>query len=268
MKTLPSVHLTDVQDIYSGAIGRLWEFVMGEQIHIGGFPSSCDLAKRAGIAKGMSGVDLCCCSGAGMRFLLKICEVSKMTGVDFTPAQLALGADRMKEYGLETQTRFICADAAETGLPTDSFDFVWGEDAWCYVENKAGLIAEAARLVRPGGVVAFTDWCEGPVTMTTEEANRFLNFMKFPSLHAIADYKTLLEFNGLVVKEAEDTGRYASCVELYIRMLTEQHTMDALRIIKFDHKMFEAMSKELLFIQELAHQNKIIQARFIAVKPA
>ena len=33
-----------------------------------------------------------------------------------------------------------------------------------------------------GGVVAFTDWMEGPTPMTADEARRYLTFMKFPSM--------------------------------------------------------------------------------------
>ena len=59
MQTISGVTLADVQAVYDGAEGDLWELVMGEQIHIGGFVSSMDLAERAGIGSGMAGVDLC-----------------------------------------------------------------------------------------------------------------------------------------------------------------------------------------------------------------
>jgi len=59
MQTLTGISLEDVQAVYDGAEGDLWELVMGEQIHIGGFVSSMDLAERAGIGGGMTGVDLC-----------------------------------------------------------------------------------------------------------------------------------------------------------------------------------------------------------------
>jgi hypothetical protein len=68
METLTGISLADVQAVYDGAEGDLWELVMGEQIHIGGFVSSMDLAEQAGIGPGVSGVDLCCWNGAGMRF--------------------------------------------------------------------------------------------------------------------------------------------------------------------------------------------------------
>ena len=71
MKSVSGIGLKDVQAVYSGPEGRLWELIMGEQIHIGGLTSSMDLAEQAGIDAGTQGIDLCCCSGAGMRFLVR-----------------------------------------------------------------------------------------------------------------------------------------------------------------------------------------------------
>ena len=143
MKSAPTIHLPDVQAVYSGPEGRLWELLMGEQIHLGGFQSSMDLAQRAGIAAGWQGVDLCCCTGAGMRFLVRFCQVARMVGVDATPSMVELGRRRCADEGLAGRIAFVQANACSTGLPSGQFDFVWGEDAWCYVEDKAKLIAEA-----------------------------------------------------------------------------------------------------------------------------
>ncbi len=81
MNSVNDICLADVQAVYSGPEGRLWELIMGEQIHIGGLVSSTDLAGRAGVGAGMSGIDLCCCNGAGMRFLVRMQDVVKMTGL-------------------------------------------------------------------------------------------------------------------------------------------------------------------------------------------
>ena len=40
MKSIEGIGLADMQAVYSGAEGDLWELIMGEQIHIGGFQSS------------------------------------------------------------------------------------------------------------------------------------------------------------------------------------------------------------------------------------
>jgi ubiquinone/menaquinone biosynthesis C-methylase UbiE len=264
MKRIADVGLADVNAVYDGAEGDLWELIMGQQIHIGGFKSSMDLAERAGIGPGTSGVDLCCCNGAGMRFLVRFRGVASMTGVDATETVVARGRRRCDEEGVADRVRLLCADACDSGLPTASADFVWGEDAWCYVTDKATLIREAARLVKPGGVIAFTDWVEGPNGLSSAEAERLLRFMKFPTLQDIPGYARALSDSGCTVEVAEDTGRFAAYMDLYLAMIEMQLTYDALRIIAFDVGVMGAMAGEMAFIRELAHAGKIAQGRFVA----
>ncbi len=266
MKTIKNIGLENVQAVYSGPEGDLWELVMGEQIHIGGFQSSMDLAKRAGIGNGMQGVDLCCCTGAGMRFLVKFCGVASMRGADATTKVIERGRLRCQALGLDKQISFTLANVCASGLPEASADFVWGEDAWCYVVDKPKLIAEAARLVKPGGLVAFTDWIEGPTGLSQQEAERFLTFMKFPNIQDLKGYQDLLVANGCRVQVAEDTGRFPPYVDLYLDMLNKQLTYDALRIIGFDLVLMQAMGGEMVFMQQLAHAGKIAQGIFIARK--
>src|SRR5262245_22142157 len=139
MKAATHIGLADVNTVYDGPEGDLWELIMGQQIHVGGFKSSMDLAKRAGIAAGLHGVDLCCCNGAGMRLLVRFCSVASMTGVDATKTVVERGRRRCQAEGLDDRIRFVLADACNSGLPDGSADFVWGEDAWCYVTDKPRL---------------------------------------------------------------------------------------------------------------------------------
>ena len=265
MKTLETVGLKDVQAVYGGPEGELWELVMGQQVHIGGFTSSMDLAEKAGIGTGMKGVDLCCCSGAGMRFLVRFRGVAKMTGVDATEKVVEQGRLRCRQEGLDSKIDFVLADVTNSGLENNLADFVWGEDAWCYVVDKPKLISEAARIVKPGGIIAFTDWVEGK-NLGYDEAGRFLKFMKFPNILDIKGYRQLLERNGCAVKKAEDTGRFAPYVDLYLQMLNMQLTYDALKIIGFDGELMKYLAGEMQFMQQLAHAGKIAQGIFIAQK--
>lgn len=266
MQETAGIGLADVQAVYDGAEGDLWELVMGEQIHIGGLSSSMDLAERASITEGSTGADLCCCNGAGMRFLVRFRHVKHMTGVDVTERIVLRGRDRTAEEGLADRIEFVLADATETGLPDAGFDFVWGEDAWCYVSDKRALIAEAARIVRPGGTIAFTDWLTGPEPIHTDEAERYLRFMKFPNILDVDDYRVLLEESGCQVQMADDTDRFGSYVDLYLNMLNMQLTYDALKVIGFDMELMQTLGAEMAFIQQLAHEGKICQGRFVATK--
>ncbi len=266
MKKMDNIGLKEVQGVYSGPEGMLWELIMGEQIHIGGFASSTDLAERAGIGSGMNGVDLCCCSGAGMRFLVRFRGVANMHGVDATGTVIEQGRRRCEEEGLSDRIRFTLADVCDNGLADSSADFVWGEDAWCYVVDKDKLISEAARIVKPGGTIAFTDWIEGNAGLTDGEAERFMTFMKFPNVQNLDGYSDLLKANGCEIVTAEDTGRFGPHVELYLNMLNMQLTYDALKIIGFNSELMQSMGAEITFMQELAHTGKIAQGLFVARK--
>lgn len=266
MQTASQIHLTDIQAVYSGPEGRLWELLMGEQIHIGGLQSSLNLAERAGIGEGWRGVDLCCASGAGMRFLLRFRNVAHMTGVDATPAMIDLARRRSAAEGVAHLTTFVEANVCSTGLPESNFDFVWGEDAWCYVEDKSALVTEAVRLLKPGGAIAFTDWMEGTVPMTPEEARRYLTFMKFPSVLTLAEYNAQLRANGCTVRIAHYTERFSEYIPLYLDMIEKQLTYDALKIVGFDQALAAALVGEMRFLQNLAEAGKIIQGLIVAQK--
>ncbi len=266
MKSTKQIGLKEVQDVYSGPEGELWELIMGEQIHIGGFASSMDLAEKAGIGPGMKGVDLCCCNGAGMRFLVRFRDVARMEGVDATPKVVEEGCSRCEQEGLSDRIEFTLADVCDSSLADAIADFVWGEDAWCYVVDKEKLISETARIVKPAGLIAYTDWIEGDAGLTDAEAERLLAFMKFPNIQNLKGYSNLLTANNCEVITAEDTGRFGPYVELYLNMLNMQLTYDALKIIGFNSELMQSMAVEMTFMQELAHAGKIAQALFVARK--
>jgi SAM-dependent methyltransferase len=266
VKSVAGIGLAEVQGVYSGPEGRLWELIMGEQIHIGGFTSSMDLARQGGIEDGTRGVDLCCCTGAGMRFLVRFRNVAAMHGVDATQTVVEQGRQRCKQAGLADRIQFTLADVCCSGLASGSADFVWGEDAWCYVVDKAKLIAEAARIVKPGGTIAFTDWIESDKGLSPTEAERYLRFMKFPNVQTLGGYCGLLQASDCDVVVAKDTGRFAPYVDLYLNMLGMQLTYDALQIIGFDQSLMTALAGEMAFMQQLAHAGKIAQGLFVARK--
>jgi sarcosine/dimethylglycine N-methyltransferase len=264
MKSITGVKVSDVVSVYSSAPGDLYHLIFGQQIHIGGMKASIDLADRANIAAGMNGVDLCCCNGADMRFLVRFRNVASMVGVDVTEAIVERGRRMTHEEGLDDKIRFVHADACQSGLPPASADFVWSEDAWCYVPDKPRLIAEAARIVRPGGVIAFTDWVEGPAGLSDSEAQRVLGMMTFANVEDIPGYAKLLSGSGCEVRVAEDTGRFAGYVDLYLKMIDMQLMYDALKIVGFNTALLQTLADGFGFLGEMARAGKLAQGRFIA----
>ena len=120
--------------------------------------------------------------------------------------------------------------------------------------------------MKPGGVIAFTDWVEGRAGLSAQEAERLLAFMKFPNIEGLEGYRELLAANGCQVQMAEIPGDSLPYVDLYLDMLNKQLTYDALRIIGFNMELMQAMGAEMAFMQQLAQAGKIVQGMFIARK--
>ncbi len=254
----------DVRDVYDGVQGRLYELMMGELLHLGGLTSSLELAERAGIAKGSHGVDLCCGNAASMRMLVQLAGVASMVGVELSEKQVERSTSRTRRAGLEDRIRVVHGDACETGLPDGNADFVWSEDAWCYVPDKQKLVAEAVRITRPGGTIAFSDWTLGDTPLADSERDAFFAILKFPGLWDADAYRNALVGAGCEIVEICDTGRFARCFELYHDMFELQFGWDVLQIAGADRSLLDALTGQLAFIRDLGRAQKVSQTRVVA----
>lgn len=96
-------------------------------------------------------VDLAC--GTGSAALAAAAAGAHVTGVDLTPELIAIAADRPGADGVS----WVVADAAHTGLPDGTFDAAVSNMGIIFVEPDS-LVAEASRLIRPGGIFGFSSW--------------------------------------------------------------------------------------------------------------
>jgi SAM-dependent methyltransferase len=93
------------------------------------------------------------CGTAYFGAWLKRAGARRVVGVDVTPAQLETARRMNEEFGLGLE--LIAANAEDVPLPDGTFDLVFSEfgaSIWC---DPALWIAEAARLLRPGGELVF-----------------------------------------------------------------------------------------------------------------
>ena len=90
--------------------------------------------------------------------------------------------------------------------------------------------------------------------------------MKFANVQSLRGYSGLLSGARCQVAVAADTGRFAPYVDLYLDMLDKQLTSDALRILDYNLAVLEGLDGEMKFLQQLAHDDKIIQGLIVAKK--
>ncbi len=97
-------------------------------------------------------VDLAC--GTGSAASAAATRGARVTGVDITPELIALAAQRA------AQVTWLVGDAADTGLPSNAFDAAVSNMGIIFVE-PGRQVAEITRLLKPGGVLAFSSWVRG-----------------------------------------------------------------------------------------------------------
>ncbi|WP_238121116.1 MULTISPECIES: class I SAM-dependent DNA methyltransferase [unclassified Xanthobacter] len=95
-------------------------------------------------------LDLGC--GTGLTAPLFAPLVDALHGVDLAPAML----ERAERLGLYAGLEVGEMGAVLAAAPPASFDLIIAADALCYVDEIAPLFREAARVLTPGGLFAFT----------------------------------------------------------------------------------------------------------------
>ncbi len=257
------VSVGDVSDAYAGAVGTLWEMVMGEQIHVGGPHATTELATTAGIERGCRVLDICSALGGPARQLARDfgCRV---TGIDATPAMVEEATRRTAAAGLAERVAFRLGNALDLPFKASSFDLVWGQDAWCYVTDRERLVREAGRVARPGGTLAFTDWIAGD-GVPDEELVPLLGFMLFPSLETRAGYTRLLRENGWRVTRDLDLGDdFALQLARYHGTIRGELGPEITR--RFGEGFFEAVDKGIGCWERAAREGTVGRGLWVATK--
>jgi len=178
--------MEDVVEIYEGPVGTLWEMLMGEQIHVGGAKETDILAEKAGINEDIVILDVCSALGGPARHLARKYGC-KVVGLDATPKMIDEAVKRTEKEGLTHLVTYKLGNALDVPFKTETFDVVWGQDAWCYITDKDKLVNEAYRVLKVGAIIAFTDWIQAG-DMTEQEWEELNNFMVFPYMETLKGY--------------------------------------------------------------------------------
>jgi SAM-dependent methyltransferase len=139
--------------------------------HRPGFPVSFyrRLDAIAPIA-GSRAVDLA--TGPGKVALELAARGGRVVGIDVSRKQIATAERLARQRRLEADARFEVATAEDTGLEPGAFDLVTAGQCWHWFDGER-VLAEAMRLLRPGGAlaVAFYSYLaeHSPVAKATEE---------------------------------------------------------------------------------------------------
>jgi len=132
-----------------------------EDFHTLGRLATVALADAARVSSDDHVLDLGSGIGGPARFLARTygCRVD---GVDLTPEFQVVAEDLSRRTGLAGLVTAHVGDATATPFADSTFDVAWSQHVAMNIADKAGLYAEARRVLKPSGRLAFFDIMAGP----------------------------------------------------------------------------------------------------------
>jgi sarcosine/dimethylglycine N-methyltransferase len=173
-----------------------------DQDHYGGLGAVDALARRAGIGATSRVLDICAGLGGPARFLASR-RGCRVVGVELNAGRAA-GMRRLSRLvGLGHAVHIVRGDATVLPFGAGRFDACVSQEALLHVADKAAVLAEARRVLVPGGRLAFSDWIARPGLGDLERA-RLEDWMAAVTLQPLEGYRALLGRVGFHAVEAED----------------------------------------------------------------
>ena len=188
-----------------------------DQDHYGGLAANDALAERARIGKGTRVADFCAGLGGPARYLAHRYGAD-VTGIELTPARVKGAQELTRRVGLQDKVRVIEGNVMQVPLSDASIDVVVSQEALLHVPDKRRALAEAFRILKPGGRIAFTDWvAHRPLSAADKEL--MWQGMAVTELYTLPAYAELVRDAGFAVTSVEDlTGEWGAILTQRLAM--------------------------------------------------
>jgi len=173
-----------------------------DQDHYGGLPVVDALAERACIGAGSHVADFCAGLAGPARYLAHKYGAI-VTCIELNPDRAPGAADLTRRVGLAQRVRIICGDVMRAPIADRTMDAVISQEALLHVPDKRAALAQAWRVLKPGGRLAFTDWAEHKRLNDADAASMWRGIAA-QSVQSFAGYPQLLREIGFRSVAAED----------------------------------------------------------------
>ena len=173
-----------------------------DQDHYGGLPVVDAIARRARIGPESEVADFCAGLAGPARYLASRYG-ARVTCIELNPHRASGAADLTRRVNLAQRVRIARGDVMYVPLAPETMDAVMSQEALLHVPDKRAALAEAYRVLKPGGRLVFTDWAEHR-RMDAADAESMWRGIAAQSIQSFVGYSHLLREIGFRDVRAED----------------------------------------------------------------
>ncbi len=170
--------------------------------HYGGHDITKKLALEAEVRPDHHVLDVGSGLGGSARFLAHHfgCRV---TGLELTRRRVKEAISLTELVNLGHLLDFQAGDAQAMPFDDATFDVVISQDSFLHMPDKAAAMSECGRVLKPGGVIAFTDIVR-LLPLSAEDIEELGTALASVDFATSEDYRSWLRANGLILVEEID----------------------------------------------------------------
>ena len=264
-----------VQEFYDGPADTIYRTTWGEDLHLAVRRAKGDtheeamrrtseiMASHLRLEKGSEVLDLGSGYGAPARYLASRFG-ARVTGLNVSSVEIDLARRLTRAAGLDRQVSFDHGDFHDLPYADDSFDVVWSQASLMYGADKHRILAEAYRVMKPSGVLDFTDILASR-GLAPSERERLYERVRTPEMWDIEAYLRHLIDLGFKIVRVEDWSEHVAWTYTCARDRALEHrpTLEA----EVGEAMMQTTLDGLAFWIEMAERGKVGWALFVARRP-
>ncbi len=232
--------MTDDTIHYPDEFADRLEILWGE-----GFLSPGGAAEVGEVLKGIdltnkSVLDIGCGTGGAALEMAREYGAGHVIGIDVEPQLIERTQRRISDAGVADTVELQLVAPGPLDFHDNAFDVVFSKDSIVHIPDKDAIFREILRVLRPGGVLAASDWLVSDNADTLPEWVRFCEF-GYLSFAVATSHETETVMNNVGFERITTVDRnawYASTIVQEVEQLTGPLRARILEVV--DEKVYES----------------------------